>query len=225
MKITQADIKRFWSKVTIGAPDKCWNWQACAKNYFGHGDFWVDGGSRSAHRIAWIIVYGEISGGVCVLHKCDNPPCCNPAHLFLGTLDDNNKDAASKKRFSSGKEHYSKTQPEKVLRGEKIGVSIHTEEDIMCIRQMYVEGYTYDELAEEFDTAKSTVFQVISGKTWTHIPNSAKETFEKKSKPRVSEEVRNKIKQEYLLGDKTQQELAGKYYTSAATVSRIARRS
>jgi len=92
-------IERFWARVKKGKPDECWEWTA-SKNPKGYG--WFRPGSKGcpfhAHRIAWRIANGPVPVGLCVLHRCDNPPCCNPHHLFLGTQLDNVRDKVQKGR-------------------------------------------------------------------------------------------------------------------------------
>lgn len=85
----------FWNKVAIG--DGCWEWQA---NRVGgkYGQFIRDGIPRQAHRVAWEITFGPIPEGILVCHHCDNPPCCRPDHLFLGTNKDNSQDMVGKGR-------------------------------------------------------------------------------------------------------------------------------
>lgn len=92
----KAIIAEFWSQVKQGAPDECWEWQG-RRNDDGYGQIRL-GNTYRAHRIAYKLAYGSIPDSLWVLHRCDNPPCCNPAHLFLGTVLDNNRDAAAKGR-------------------------------------------------------------------------------------------------------------------------------
>lgn len=92
---------QFWSKVDRRAPDECWPWIAKARNKHGYGVMRLRGERRNvkASRYAWILTHGEIaSRALQVCHKCDNPSCCNPAHLFLGTALDNTRDMRSKNR-------------------------------------------------------------------------------------------------------------------------------
>ncbi len=99
--------KRFWSKVDIRGPDECWPWTgATASN--GYGNKWYEEKDDKAHRVAWIVTNGPIPGGVVIRHDCDNPPCCNPAHLLDGTHKDNSDDKIRRGRHA---------------RGEKIGMS------------------------------------------------------------------------------------------------------
>ena len=93
-------MKRFFDKIYKN-PNGCWEWTG-ARLLKGYGVFSVEKitgwGTIPAHRFSWILHNGIIPRGMCVLHKCDNPPCVNPEHLFLGTKNDNNKDMAIKKR-------------------------------------------------------------------------------------------------------------------------------
>jgi hypothetical protein len=91
---------RFWSKVVIKTPEECWEWQA-SKNCHGYGRFNLEGrahGARGAHVVAWMLTHGPVPDGLCVLHRCDNPGCVNPNHLFLGTHTDNMRDMVNKNR-------------------------------------------------------------------------------------------------------------------------------
>lgn len=96
--------ERLWEKVDVGRPDECWPWRGSKKR--GYGRIRGEGGRQSrtlfAHRVVWQLEYGPIPFGLCVLHSCDNPPCCNPGHLFLGTNDDNLRDMRSKGRGGYG---------------------------------------------------------------------------------------------------------------------------
>ena len=84
-------VDRFWSCVDYGDPDECWPWMA-RRTRKGYGSFQVDGRPHGAHRIAVFIATGEWAGKLLVLHSCDRPPCCNPAHLRIGTEKDNAAD-------------------------------------------------------------------------------------------------------------------------------------
>jgi hypothetical protein len=101
------EVERFWDKVDrSGGPDACWPWTAF-RYASGYGQFGVAGVAPiRANRYAWMAVHGRIPDGLWVLHHCDNPPCCNPAHLFLGTAQDNVDDMVAKGRHRWGIHHY-----------------------------------------------------------------------------------------------------------------------
>lgn len=92
--------KRFWSKVNMGLPDECWEWQA--KLARGYGRFYIEHITIAAHRLSWIMLRGPIPDGILVLHKCDNRKCVNPNHLYLGTHSDNNSDRAQRNSNNQG---------------------------------------------------------------------------------------------------------------------------
>lgn len=109
-------IQRFWSKVKIGIPDDCWNYQNSSTP--GYGSFYVRVSetkekttweSWRAHRFAYTILRGPIPDGLFVLHSCDNPACVNPDHLWIGTHQDNMDDAINKGRLNTWR------QPPKTL--------------------------------------------------------------------------------------------------------------
>ena len=89
--------KRFWEKVDRPSADECWKWKA-SRSKTGYGHFHIGRRTLLASRVAWELTHGPIPEGLCVCHKCDNPFCCNPTHLFLGTREENYRDMVAKKR-------------------------------------------------------------------------------------------------------------------------------
>ncbi len=96
-------ISAFFEKVSKGL-EGCWIWNG-SRNWDGYGMLSFMGKAMGSHRASWIIHNGEIPSGKSVLHRCDNPPCVNPSHLFLGTQGDNVRDCARKGRIRGGKGH------------------------------------------------------------------------------------------------------------------------
>ena len=108
---------RFWSKVQKS--DGCWLWMPTSTFPYGYGAFYLNGTNVAAHRYAWELVNGPIPAGLVVCHNCpggDNPRCCRPDHMFLGTLGDNTRDAVRKGRMTQGEaSNLAKLKPEQVL--------------------------------------------------------------------------------------------------------------
>lgn len=133
-----------------------------------------------AHRVAWTLSNGAIPDGLCACHRCDNPPCCNPAHLFLGTRADNNADKVAKGREAKGENfrarlkrgdlHGMRLHPERRPRGERHGMALLTEEKVRSIRAQHaIGGVTYAELAAQFGVKHRTIEAVISRQTWKAV--------------------------------------------------------
>lgn len=148
--------KRFWEKVDMKEEDECWYWKAGTQSQ-GYGSLGIGNGKTAlAHRVAFELTNGEIQENSCVMHKCDNKLCCNPNHLALGTIADNNQDMVEKGRQAKGEIH---------------GMSKLTNKMVIRMRSDYSEGkYTYEELAEKFGVHKVTVKEIVEGKTWSHLP-------------------------------------------------------
>jgi len=165
--LTPQDILRFWSKVRVRGPNECWPWIASG---LPHGYGTIACGSRTdhsrrhflAHRVAWNLANGPVQKNLCVLHHCDNPPCCNPRHLFLGTQADNNRDMIQKGRYG----HTG-------ARGARNGRAKVTEEDVRNIRRKYSEcGISHYALARQWGIGASTVWHIIRRDTWAHVGSS-----------------------------------------------------
>jgi len=119
-------LSYFWDDVDMDTPDHCWPWMI-GKDQAGYGHLMIRGKHEIAHRVAYEIANGPIPPGLEVMHKCDNPPCCNPSHLAVGTRADNARDAQTKGRVPHGDSHYSRVHPELLARGERHGTHTHPE--------------------------------------------------------------------------------------------------
>lgn len=146
---------RFWAKVDQRGPDECWPWTGFVNND-GYGTCRPGGGreARGAHRISWEIHNGPQPPGYCVCHHCDNPPCVNPAHLFLGTIGDNNADRAAKGRTVAprGERHWGAKVTPPIVLEIRAAVGRHTD------------------IAARYGLSAVTVGQIRARETWRHIP-------------------------------------------------------
>lgn len=115
---TSQDIQRFKNKIKFGLPDECWEYKTATSHY---GQFWFRNRNLSAHRVAYYLHTQEDPGELQICHTCDNPPCCNPAHLFKGTQKDNMEDKCRKGRQATGLRNGAYTMPHRVPRGDRAG--------------------------------------------------------------------------------------------------------
>jgi hypothetical protein len=162
---------RFWSKVNVRGDAECWLWTA-GRFTTGYGAFGYQGQARHAPRIAFQLFYGQDPGDAVVRHKCDNRLCCNPRHLELGSHADNMHDMAERGRASQGDEHWTRVEPQKVVRGSRVGTSKLTEEQVAEIRRRLAEDGRRGvsaRLAEEFGVTRQLIWQIKVGKWWKHV--------------------------------------------------------
>jgi len=145
------DIERFLSKIIrVGASD-CWEWTASKRE--GYGRFRIGEHLYVATRLMWRLTHGVDPIGQLVLHACDNPGCCNPNHLFLGTDEDNNNDKETKQRGKHPK-------------GENTGSAKLTTEEIIAIYQS-AEGRS--ELGRKYGVTEANIRAIQEGQTWQHV--------------------------------------------------------
>ncbi len=154
--------KRFESKFVRGRPDECWNWTAATSGgafKSGYGVIKVSGKTIRAHRVSWEIHRGPIPSGdgyhgICVLHRCDNRLCVNPAHLFLGTHTDNMADMAKKGR-GTGVSLPGESHPNAKLTGAQVAE----------IRRLAKE-MPQARIAERFNISKQHTSDIVNGRRW-----------------------------------------------------------
>jgi len=159
------DTERFWSYVDRSCHDQaCWPWIGC-RDEKGYGRFHVGesrNSSKLAHRIAFGIATGEHPEAVC--HTCDNPSCCNPAHLFGGTKADNNHDMMKKGR------HWLQVAPERAIKGEAHGSAKLTDGIVREIRRVYALGAaTQRDLARQHGVSQRSINKVVRHIGWDHV--------------------------------------------------------
>lgn len=143
--------ERFWSKVDVRGPDACWPWTAGKDHYQYGAMLGVHGTMVHASRIVWELTYGPIPEGLCVLHRCDNRPCVNPAHLFLGTKADNSRDMATKGRWRN--QHSTRL----------------TEADVREIRRLAADGVGANSIGRAFGIHHKTVYDIVRRTSWRHV--------------------------------------------------------
>lgn len=143
--------KRFWRKVE--KTGTCWLWTG-AKFENGYGAIWTNPDTQRAHRVSWELNCGKIPLGLIVCHKCDNPPCVRPDHLFLGTLSDNRKDMVQKRRGMVGALNIK---------------AVLTEEQVFKLRGLRDKPFCVSLLAQEYGVSKNTISRAMSGETWSYL--------------------------------------------------------
>jgi hypothetical protein len=148
-----ADEVRFWKKVDRRGSDECWEWKAGKVR--SYGQFRFNRKSQYAHRVSYILAFGNIPDGMNVCHKCDNPGCVNPNHLFLGTQLDNIRDREIKGR--------GKTPDQS---GENNSQSKLRLQQVEEIREKYNHGVNKKELATMYSVSRQTINHVIIGDRW-----------------------------------------------------------
>ena len=151
-------MERFLRSFSKTEGDSCWLWlKRLDRDGYGQMTFHLDNDIimvKKAHRVAYEILVGEIPTGMCICHKCDNPSCVNPSHLFLGSQADNIRDMVNKKRQMYGKQHWNvKLKPE----------------DILEIKNLVASGLTNTEVAKKFNIAQQTVSAIKNNKSWIHL--------------------------------------------------------
>ena len=157
--VTERDIERFWSHVdSSDGPDACWPWTKCCDTG-GYGRImWVEMRPATASRLAYELTNGvTLAPNVDVCHTCDNPPCCNPAHLFAGTVMDNVRDMIRKGRNLIGERHQNARL---------------TDEKVREIRRLCVPGdpqFGIAPLGRRFGVCERTIRVIVNGEGWRHV--------------------------------------------------------
>lgn len=152
MKPDDKVLKRFWSKVK--KTDGCWEWTGSINNK-GYGNVRIYNKLWLPHRVSYIISCGEIPENMHVCHRCDNPKCVTPKHLFLGSAKQNAADKVTKNRQSKGVTHG----------GHKL-----SEKEVKEIRKLYLGGgESHRSLAAKYNVTYGLISYILHYKIWTHI--------------------------------------------------------
>lgn len=148
------DSARFYSRVERG--NGCWLWSG-HRSADGYGKLTIGRSAQLAHRVSWQLHHGPIPAGLRVLHRCDNPPCVNPDHLFLGTQADNVRDMHAKNR---ARKALWMASPFAKL----------TDDDVRAIRREYAgRRVSQQSLATRFGVSQHLVSRIVRGTLWRHV--------------------------------------------------------
>lgn len=148
-------VDSVWLRVEKRGPDDCWPWRGVTSNA-GYGLICIQRRTQGAHRAAYESAMGEAPGDLFVCHSCDNKVCCNPAHLFLGTNADNQRDASAKGLLAHGSRHH----------GAKL-----TEDDVREIRRRREKGESQYSLARAFGIGRPQIAAITNRphENWAHV--------------------------------------------------------
>ncbi len=222
-------IERFWENVAVGQPDECWPFTLNADRD-GYGRFQMRQQVWRAHRFAWWATHGRLERRMWVLHDCDNPPCCNPAHLHLGTAAKNNAERAARGRGATGDRHPLRQDPTR-YRGERNPTAKLTAHQVEDIRARYAQGGIFQyQLGAEYGVDQGTIHKIVAGKSWaganlkrsrlqeTGVHGNA---HEGNSSAKLTMAQANEIRALHAAGGISQSALGRRYGVSQATISRI----
>lgn len=148
-------VARFWSLVDRSATsrDGCWEWQGhIGTTRGGYGRYRHQGQRWRAHRVAYALAHCLEPGQMQIMHKCNNPACCRPSHLYAGTDADNNRD-----RQLAGT--------------QAMSAAVLAESDVINIRAMIDAGTTQQAIADQYGVHRTTIGDIATGRTWAHIPH------------------------------------------------------
>lgn len=149
----------FWNRVTVGKPDECWTWNG-AVDILGYGRMHYHRKKWMAHRLAYTLTLGNIPPGKILMHKCDNPPCCNPTHLTVGEHKDNVHDMMNKGRMKGRRATAQDPGCKPKL----------TEQDVKDIRAEYaVGGTSYGKLALKYHLHRNYIASIVTRKVWKDV--------------------------------------------------------
>ncbi len=178
MSLSDEELARLeaWlrGRATIGAPDDCWEWQR-GRTVAGYGTARFGGKQTVASRAVWALLYGPIREGAYICHHCDNPPCVNPAHLFLGTPSDNVQDMIRKGRMNCVKTDASRASARSLMRAMRarqrrpLNARL-TDEQVAAI---LADSRSQDAIAADYGVAQTTISLIKRRLTWRDVTATA----------------------------------------------------
>ena len=185
---------RFFEKVNKKGPkhpklkSRCWIFTGAGTRDGSYGWIRTGKGTAQAHRVAYRNMIGPIPEGMDVCHKCDNPSCVNPKHLFLGNQRTNTLDAKKKGRLATGRKNGRYTSPGSSAHGGRHGSAKMTEQDVLRMRMLYrIPGVTHQLLSDEFGVTVATVGHALCGRSWRSVDLETRK-FSRRGRPAVVSE-------------------------------------
>jgi len=196
--------ERFWRRVEPQNGGKCRNWLGTCGSH-GYGMVSRNGKNVRTHRVAYELVFGEFNVAFDVLHKCDNPLCCNPEHLYLGTDVENQRDAAQRGGH-------------KAKMGEQHPMARLNSSDIINIRNSFhKKGVFQHVLAKQYGVTKTQISRIVHNRVWKSVGGQTSPPLK-----RLDQKVRIQIR---LLRQQgiTQSKMAKMFGVTQSAISRIVR--
>lgn len=149
-------FERIYLGIDVRGEDECWPWIG-NRNYEGYGVVYMGRGQlKRPHRLLYELLHGKLDSKTCVCHTCDNPPCCNPRHLFAGTIADNNRDRKNKGRYPWSAEAKG--------RRKKYNQKL-TDADVSAIRAARLGGERLESIAARFGVSRGYVGHIVNGRS------------------------------------------------------------
>ena len=224
IEITESVERRFWARVNKDGPiqdhckelGKCWTWTAGKVK--GYGRIHASGKPRYATHVALAIHGIQNTNSLCALHKCDNPSCVNPSHLYYGTDADNHADMVSRGRSFAGFKIIP-CPPEKRQKGELASSSKLSNNQVLEIVELVKAGNRHRDIAKKFGVAKPQISMIMNGKTWSSVTG-----FSRPNKPfghKLSVEDVEKIRELIASKSMKQKEIAVMFQVTATTICQI----
>ncbi len=205
---TPRQINKFWDGINILDKDSCWAWKRSV-NKDGYGRTGVSGQDLIAHRVAYFLHYNENPMQLAVCHKCDNPICCNPYHLFLGTNKENTLDSVKKGRKPIGEKHK---------------MAKLTEEQVSKIKEMYLTGnYHHPDLAKLFSISKRQIGRILRGEVWAYLEAPDLTKVKGYTGKKLKSEQVIKIRELYTNNIESEKSLSEMFGVSTRSISEVLR--